>query len=198
MAANTGFRMGEDQFSEASDSDQSQHSQRSPSPRQANGQVPAQKSKKKKQKDRRKMGALADELVEVLGDAFSAPTAHAYTGTDQQTSGDQSIMVDAESAGKKMTFRLFVLNLSPDKRTRQNLARMQARKERNSVKMKDVTQDKTLQAEMAAAERRGMSLEEYRKLGSGKGMSKASARRVKKEAMRKQRAAAMVDEMEIG
>ncbi|XP_014555716.1 hypothetical protein COCVIDRAFT_27453 [Bipolaris victoriae FI3] len=187
MAANTGFRLGEDQFSEASDSDQSQHSKRSPSPSQANGQVPAQKSKKKKQKDRRKMGALADELVDVLGDAFSAPTAHALTGTDQQTSGDQSIMVDAEPAGKKM-----------NKRTRQNLARMQARKERNSVKMKDVTQDKTLQAEMAAAERRGMSLEEYRKLGSGKGMSKASARRVKKEAMRKQRAAAMVDEMEIG
>lgn len=26
------------------------------------------------------MGALADELVDVLGDAFSAPTAHALTG----------------------------------------------------------------------------------------------------------------------
>lgn len=26
------------------------------------------------------MGALADELVDVLDDAFSAPTAHAYTG----------------------------------------------------------------------------------------------------------------------
>jgi hypothetical protein len=81
MAANTGFRLGEEQFSDASDNDQSQSStRRSTSPSQANGQVPAQKSKKKKQKDRRKMGALADELVDVLGDAFSASTADAQTG----------------------------------------------------------------------------------------------------------------------
>jgi len=72
--ANTGFRLGEEQqFSDASDSDQSQTSQRSASPRRANGLTPATKSKKKKQKDRRKMGALADELVDVLGDAFSTP-----------------------------------------------------------------------------------------------------------------------------
>lgn len=66
--------------------------------------------------------------------------------------------------------------------------------------MKDVSEDKTLQAQMAAAQRRGMSLEDYRKLGTGKGMTKASARRVKKEAMRKERAAAAaaVDDMEIG
>jgi hypothetical protein len=91
-----------------------------------------------------------------------------------------------------------MLTASLDKRTRQNLARMQARKEKNGVKMKDVSEDKTLQAQLAAAERRGMSLEEYRKLGSGKGMSKASARRAKKEAMRKERATAVVDAMEIG
>jgi hypothetical protein len=79
--ANTGFRLGEEQqFSDASDSDQSQTSQRSASPRRANGMGPATKSKKKKQKDRRKMGALADELVDVLGDAFSAPQADLQTG----------------------------------------------------------------------------------------------------------------------
>jgi hypothetical protein len=80
-AANTGFRLGEEQqFSDASDSDQSQTSQRSASPRRANGLAPATKSKKKKQKDRRKMGALADELVDVLGDAFSTPQADLQTG----------------------------------------------------------------------------------------------------------------------
>ncbi|USP75331.1 hypothetical protein yc1106_02605 [Curvularia clavata] len=187
MAANTGFRLGEEQFSDASDSDQSQRSQRSPSPSQAKGQVPAHKSKKKKQKDRRKMGALADELVDVLGDAFSTSITNAQTVTDQPASGDHGMMVDAQSTGKKM-----------NKRTRQNLARMQARKEKNGAEMKDVSEDKTLQAQMAAAERRGMSLEEYRKLGSGKGKSKALARRAKKEALRKERAVAAVDEMEIG
>jgi len=60
VVANTGFRLGdEEQFSDASDSDQ---------------------SKKKKQKDRRKMGALADELVDVLGDAFSTPQADLQSG----------------------------------------------------------------------------------------------------------------------
>ncbi|KNG49211.1 lactose permease [Stemphylium lycopersici] len=192
MAANTGFRLGEEQFSDESDGDQSQTSQQSTSPRRANGQVPAQKSKKKKKKDRRKIGALADELVDVLGDAFSVPNPDARISTDQHLSGDQSMVVDAEFSGKKMS-----------KRTRQNLAKMQARKERNSSKMNtmnDISEDKTLQAQLAAAERRGMSLEEYRKLGTGKGMSKASARRAKKDARRKERAAAAaaVDEMDIG
>jgi hypothetical protein len=81
VVANTGFRLGEEeQFSDASDSDQSQTSQRSASPRRANGQAPATKSKSKKQKDRRKMGALADELVDVLGDAFATPQTDSQTG----------------------------------------------------------------------------------------------------------------------
>ncbi|KAI1550399.1 hypothetical protein PtrCC142_000455 [Pyrenophora tritici-repentis] len=125
--ANTGFRLGdEQQFSDASDSDQSQASRRSLSPSRTNGQgpVPAPKSKKKKQKERRKMGALADELVDVLGDAFSANSADPKPQTG--------------------------------KRTRQNLAKMQARKERNLANptMKDIGEDKTLQAQAKAAERR--------------------------------------------
>ncbi len=62
----------------------------------------------------------------------------------------------------------------------------------------DMSEDKTLQAQVAAAERRGMSLDEYRKISGGKGMSRAAARRAKKDAIRKERAAARVDEMEIG
>ncbi|CAI9635365.1 hypothetical protein GT037_007674 [Alternaria burnsii] len=187
--ANTGFRLGEEQqFSDASDSDQSQTSQRSASPRRANGMGPATKSKKKKQKDRRKMGALADELVDVLGDAFSAPQADLQTDSVQQPNGDQTMAIDSEPAGKKM-----------NKRTRQNLARMQARKERKVANPKmDMSEDKTLQAQIVAAERRGMSLDEYRKISSGKGMSKAAARRAKKDAIRRERAAAPVDEMDIG
>ncbi|KAG9196257.1 hypothetical protein G6011_01378 [Alternaria panax] len=186
---NTGFRLGEDhQFSDASDSDQSQTSLRSASPRRASGLAPATKSKSKKQKERRKMGALADELVDVLGDAFSRPQADLQTGSSQQPNGDQTMAIDSESAGKKM-----------NKRTRQNLARMQARKERKVANPKmDISEDKTLQAQIVAAERRGMSLDEYRKISSGKGMSKAATRRAKKDAIRKERAAATVDEMDIG
>jgi hypothetical protein len=76
---------------------------------------------------------------------------------------------------------------------------MQARKERKMANPRmDMSEDKTLQAQMAAAERRGMSLDAYRKIGSGKGMSRAAARRAKKDAIRKERAAAGMDEMEIG
>ncbi|CAG5183257.1 uncharacterized protein ALTATR162_LOCUS10491 [Alternaria atra] len=143
---------------------------------------------KKKQKDRRKMGALADELVDVLGDAFSTPQDDLQNGSAQQPNGDQTMAIDSEPAGKKM-----------NKRTRQNLARMQARKERKVANPKmDVWEDKTLQAQIAAAERRGMSLDEYRKISSGKGMSRAAARRAKKDLIRKERAAAAVDEMDIG
>jgi hypothetical protein len=93
----------EQQFSDASDSDQSQTSQRSASPRRANGLAPATKSKKKKQKDRRKMGALADELVDVLGDAFSTPQADLQTVSVQQPNGEQTMAIDSEPAGKKMS-----------------------------------------------------------------------------------------------
>jgi len=134
------------------------------------------------------MGALADELVDVLGDAFSTPQDDLQNGSAQQPNGDQTMAIDSEPAGKKM-----------NKRTRQNLARMQARKERKVANPKmDVWEDKTLQAQIAAAERRGMSLDEYRKISSGKGMSRAAARRAKKDLIRKERAAAAVDEMDIG
>ncbi|KAE8871670.1 hypothetical protein PTNB73_03129 [Pyrenophora teres f. teres] len=199
---NTGFRLGdEQQFSEASDSDQSQASRRSLSPSRTNGQgpVPAPKSKKKKQKERRKMGALADELVDVLGDAFSANSADPNPQTDsaQPPCGDQSMALDPEPVGKKMS-----------KRTRQNLAKMQARKERSLANptMKDVGEDKTLQAQTKAAERRGLPLDKYLKLresGAGKNAIRAS-RRKKKAEIREQRAAAaaaeaaaVVDEMDM-
>jgi hypothetical protein len=67
-AATSDFRLGEDQNSDASDSDQSAHSERSLSP-----QSGAKRSKAKKRKDRKQVGALTDELDTLLGAAFQAP-----------------------------------------------------------------------------------------------------------------------------
>ncbi|RMZ74057.1 lactose permease [Pyrenophora seminiperda CCB06] len=195
--ANTGFRLGDEHhFSDASDSDQSQASQRSlPSQANAQGPIPVPKSKKKKQKERRKMGALADELVDVLGSAFSANSAHLKPQTDsaQPPCADQSMTLDPEPAGRKMS-----------KRTRQNLAKMQARKERNLANptMKDVGEDKTLQAQAKAAERRGLSLDKYLKLRESGTSKKAvrACRRKKKAEIREQRtvdAAVVTDAMEM-
>jgi len=127
--------------------------------------------------------------------------------------------LDSEPAGKKMSESTFPLsphritmvtfpyvtmatrpktahlaNTHAGKRTRQNLAKMQARKERNLANptMKDVGEDKTLQAQAKAAERRGLPLDKYLKLresGAGKNAIRAS-RRKKKADIREQRAAA--------
>ncbi|KAF1945506.1 hypothetical protein EJ02DRAFT_338653 [Clathrospora elynae] len=188
---NTGFRLGEEgHFSDASDSDQSAGSERSLSSTRGNRRV----TKSKRQKDRRKMGALADELVDVLADAFAAPNADpqaAVATATGQVDGDQIMEVDVGPDGKKM-----------NKRTRQNLAKMQARKEKNGSKCKDeASADYVLRTQTAAAERRGMTLEDYRKLrkrGGGRNTTKASARRLKKEAIRTKKAAAEEDRMEIG
>jgi hypothetical protein len=75
---NTGFRLGEEQQFSDSDSDQSQASQRGLSPTRKEGEKP--KSRKKKRKDRQAMGALTDELVDVLGGAFAAPAADSQAG----------------------------------------------------------------------------------------------------------------------
>ena len=88
----------------------------------------------------------------------------------------------------------YLANIHAGKRTRQNLAKMQARKERNLANptMKDVGEDKTLQAQAKAAERRGLPLDKYLKLresGAGKNAIRAS-RRKKKADVREQRAAA--------
>jgi hypothetical protein len=69
-AALSSFRLGENAASDASDSDQSAHSERSLSP---SGGV-TKKSKAKKRKDRRQVGALTDELGTLLGAAFQTPS----------------------------------------------------------------------------------------------------------------------------
>jgi hypothetical protein len=71
-AANSEFRLGEDQNSGDSDSDQSAHSERSLSP-----QSGAKPSKAKKRKARKQVGALTDELDTLLGAAFQAPNGDA-------------------------------------------------------------------------------------------------------------------------
>ena len=68
---NAGFRLGEDQISDASDSDQSAASERSLSP--------GKMSKAKKRKVRKQVGALTEELNDMLGAAFQAPTTDGTT-----------------------------------------------------------------------------------------------------------------------
>jgi hypothetical protein len=68
-AAISNFRLGENDLSDASDSDQSAHSDRSLSP------SGAKKSKAKKKKERKQVGALTDELGTLLGAAFQTPNA---------------------------------------------------------------------------------------------------------------------------
>ena len=67
----TGFRLGEDDLFDASDSDsgQSAHSERSLSP----STTQVRKSKTKKKKERKEVGALTDELGALLGEAFQKP-----------------------------------------------------------------------------------------------------------------------------
>jgi hypothetical protein len=127
--ANTGFRLGEEQQFSDSDSDQSQTSQRSLSPTPKDGEV--SKSKRRKIKERRAIAALGEELVDVLGGAFSAPNADSTgalsifvciatmllprstvlrkksnnntTAPSRPVNTDQSMVVDSESTGKKMS-----------------------------------------------------------------------------------------------
>jgi hypothetical protein len=74
-ASIAGFRLGEDQISDASDSDsdQSAHSERSLSP----SRTTKPKSRSKKKKDRQLVGALTDELGTLLGEAFQGPNGDA-------------------------------------------------------------------------------------------------------------------------
>lgn len=70
------FRDGEDQASDASDSDQSDASARSLSPTRQG------LSKTKKRKERRKFGAFADELGDLLGAAFQGNDGSRPTGLE--------------------------------------------------------------------------------------------------------------------
>lgn len=72
-----GFRLGEDHMSDASDSDQSDGSTRRTISLSAGNNAAAgqQMSKNKKRKARKEVGALTEELNDLLGAAFQAPTA---------------------------------------------------------------------------------------------------------------------------
>jgi hypothetical protein len=73
--ANAGFRLGEDHISDASDSDQSAHTERNLAPLEGAMKV----SKTKKKKDRKQVGALTEELDELLGAAFQTPNGEIET-----------------------------------------------------------------------------------------------------------------------
>jgi hypothetical protein len=79
-------------------------------------------------------------------------------------------------------------------------AKKQAKQEQFGASF-DSVEDNVLRLQIAAAERRGITLEDYRKMrnkGGGRAATKATARRQKKHESRAKAAAAQGDEMEIG
>lgn len=76
----------------------------------------------------------------------------------------------------------------------------QAKRERNGLKKNEKAEDNVLRIQTAAAEKRGMTLEDYLKKRniSGGRASKAISRRQKKAENRAKVAAAKEDEMDIG
>jgi hypothetical protein len=83
-----GFRLGEDQFSDVSDSDQSADSERSLSPPLAEGENPTQSTqlvskatksmnRRARRAERKQVRTLTDELGGLLGEAFQTPNGGA-------------------------------------------------------------------------------------------------------------------------
>jgi hypothetical protein len=73
-AINTGFRLGDDHQSDQSDSDQSVHSTHSLSPSKKGAKSTRSKKRRVLKEERKKVGALAEDLDTLLGAAFQAPT----------------------------------------------------------------------------------------------------------------------------
>jgi hypothetical protein len=80
---------------------------------------------------------------------------------------------------------------------------MQARQAKQQVKRErsEKPEDNVLRIQTEAAKRRGMTLEEYRRMrdsGNGRNATKAKARRQKKDEIRAKTEATKGDAMEIG
>ncbi|KAF2134008.1 hypothetical protein P153DRAFT_392630 [Dothidotthia symphoricarpi CBS 119687] len=140
--ASTEFRLGDNDMSDASDSDQSQSNERSLSPsRQGMGKI-------RKKKERRQFGALAEELGDLLGSAFNpedGTSAAVGVGEVQQATDDQVMDIESTFTGKKM-----------NKRTRQNLQRMEARQKRDKMQVGS-SEHNTRSKSTTTAERGGVT-----------------------------------------
>lgn len=112
--ANTGFRLGDDlHISDASDSDQSATSERRLSPSRKD----AKPTKSQKRRDRKQIGALTDELGDLLGAAFSPSTANSSSAATVTGKFEHSQRVHESSghAGQTIHIALAVTNHSVDK-----------------------------------------------------------------------------------
>jgi hypothetical protein len=87
--ANAGFRLGEDHISDASDSDQSAHTDRNLPLLEGAMKV----SKTKKKKDRKQVGALTEELDDLLSAAFQTPNGEIETA-DNVVSGTYTLRME--------------------------------------------------------------------------------------------------------
>ncbi|KAH6612719.1 hypothetical protein C7974DRAFT_406219 [Boeremia exigua] len=179
------FRDADNQHVDASDSDQSDASGRSLSPTRQG------LSKAKKKRERRQFGAFADELGDLLGAAFQSndqPKSSALPASTNavgpNTDGDLEMQAEPHLTGPKMS-----------KRQRQNLARMQARK-----LAKEQSKMVTVEEQAVAAERKGMTIQEYRGQKPPKKKSEkndSQRRRSRKERERLKKKAEQAGAMEI-
>ncbi|KAF1924381.1 uncharacterized protein M421DRAFT_95476 [Didymella exigua CBS 183.55] len=167
------FRDDGNQDSDASDTDQSDASGRSLSPTRQG------LSKTKKRKERRQFGAFADELGDLLGAAFQNKNEQQPTGlpssahaANTTADGDLDMQVEPVATEPKMS-----------RRARQNMERAQARRLAKEKSKMVVSELQTV-----AAERRGMTIQQYRGLkpeGVKKSRSDATKKRRSRQAREK-------------
>ncbi|KAH7402120.1 hypothetical protein DE146DRAFT_455892 [Phaeosphaeria sp. MPI-PUGE-AT-0046c] len=176
------FRLDDVSKSDASDSDQSAHSERSLSPSREG----AKKSKQKKKKERRQVAALTDDLGILLGDAFKTDPSDS-TSTKPAMDG-----IDEETGGDGMDVEVISTTNGPSKRTRQNLAKMEKRK----LAREQQQQDK-LRQQMAASGTQEQTMAESQRQQKNTKKDATKARRQRKEKERARKAMGQGDAMEL-
>ncbi|KAF2031728.1 hypothetical protein EK21DRAFT_87764 [Setomelanomma holmii] len=184
-----GFRLVEDQLSDASgndsDRDQSAHSERDLSPTRPGAAVSKSKKRRLLKQERRQVGAITDELDSLLGVAFqettdsSAPLDIA-SGNAEIRNVDQAMEVEPTPDWKKMS-----------KRTRQNLIKMEKRK-----MARERQQSSQFRQQPAAVDQKSMAPSEKLKHQRQSKKNSTQARRLRKEKERARKAG--TEAMEIG
>ncbi|KAL6708779.1 hypothetical protein ACN47E_002475 [Coniothyrium glycines] len=146
--------------------------------------------RRKNKKDRHEVGALQENLDIVLDNAFATPhadnlTSNVVESTHAPIDVEMPMEFDALDTGKKL-----------NKRTRQNMAKMLARKQ--NANGQQIHQQLTEQDQAAAAARRGLTLEDYRKQRKQGSSGTKHERRIKKQKQRARKVEEETNRMDIG
>ncbi|KAF2845051.1 hypothetical protein T440DRAFT_559207 [Plenodomus tracheiphilus IPT5] len=189
-AALTAFRIGEEKHhaddASDSDSDQSAHSERkrSVSPEKIEGK----RTKSKKKRERRKVGALTDGLDVLLGSAFKGEGGEGggVNGNGSVETGAKGD-VDEEMGGESTG--MGVVGKKMSKRTRQNLLKMEQRRQQKlATKQREMLPEPTHQNSHPIPARKPLDAQ---KKATG-------ARRARKERARLARKEGEGERMDIG